>query len=73
MIVVLAGLLSCAGSPAPTAPVRDPSITTALGMFMRTRVNPAFSKISFLLFHDDERDQEVGPSVLPESANELAR
>lgn len=72
-IVVLVGLSSCGGPPAPPAPVRDPSSTTELGIFMKSRVNPAFSKISFLLFHEDDRDREVDPSVLPASANELAR
>jgi len=40
---------------------------------MRTRANPAFSKISFLLFHDDDREQEVDAAALPESVDQLAR
>src|SRR5207247_2309851 len=43
-IVVLAGLSSCSG-PASAPTIRDPSKTTELGIFMKTRVNPSFSKI----------------------------
>lgn len=39
---------------------------------MKTRVNPSFSKISFLLFHDTG-DMEIDPAELPASANELAQ
>lgn len=39
---------------------------------MKTRVNPSFSKISFLLFHDEDSDTEIDPSALPASAAELA-
>jgi hypothetical protein len=70
---VLGGLLSCGANPAPPAPMRAPSSTSELGMFMKIRVNPAFSEISFLLFHEDDRDGEVDRSTLPASANELAR
>jgi cytochrome c556 len=71
-IVVWAGLLSCSGSAsAPT--IRDPSKTTELGIFMKTRVNPSFSKISFLLFHEEDSESEIDPAALPASADELAR
>jgi hypothetical protein len=72
-IVALAGLWSCAAPAAPLTPVRDPSSTTELGMFMNRQLNPAFSKISFLLFQDDDREREVDPSALPASASDLAR
>lgn len=39
---------------------------------MKTRVNPSFSKISFLLFHDEDSDTDVDPAALPASAAELA-
>ena len=39
---------------------------------MKTRVNPSFSKISFLLFHDEDSETEIDPAALPASANELA-
>ncbi len=39
---------------------------------MKTRVNPSFSKISFLLFHEEDSDTEVDPAALPASANDLA-
>ena len=51
----------------------DPSKTTELGLFMKTRVNPSFSKISFLLFHEEDSDTEIDPAALPASAAELAR
>jgi cytochrome c556 len=74
-IVVLAGLLSCSGSsgPAATPTIRDRTKTTELGIFMKTRMNPAFSKISFLLFHEEDSETEIDPAVLPASADELAR
>ena len=71
-IVVLAGLLSCSGPVAP-ATMRDPSKTTELGIFMKTRMNPAFSKISFLLFHEEDSETEIDPAALPASANDLSR
>ena len=40
---------------------------------MKTRVNPSFSKISFLLFHDGETDASIDAGSLPASADELAR
>ena len=40
---------------------------------MKTRVNPSFSKISFLLFHEEDSEGEIDPAVLPASADELAR
>ena len=72
-IVFLAGVLSCGGTPEHSAPVRDPSRTTELGIFMKTRVNPSFSKISFLLFHEEDSETEIDPAALPASADELAR
>jgi len=40
---------------------------------MKTHVNPAFSKISFLLFHDNDDDIQINADVLPASANDLAQ
>jgi len=40
---------------------------------MKTRVNPPFSKISFLLFHEGETDANIDAGTLPVSADELAR
>lgn len=41
---------------------------------MKTHVNPPFSKISFLLFHEGEDEASgINPDVLPASAAELAR
>jgi cytochrome c556 len=70
-IAVLVGLWSCAGNPGSPAPVRDPAHPTALGSFMKDQVNPAFTRLSFLLFHDDDRELDL--SAFTESANELAR
>jgi hypothetical protein len=74
-IVVLAGAVSCSGPGSAERPhmVRDPSKTTELGLFMKTRVNPSFSKISFLLFHEEDSETEIDPAALPASADELAR
>jgi hypothetical protein len=40
---------------------------------MKTRMNPPFSKISFLLFHEEDSETEIDPAALPASADELAR
>ena len=71
-IVVLVGLSSCSSPAAGPRLGRDPTKTTELGLFMKTRVNPSFSKISFLLFHDEDSDAEIDPAALPASAAELA-
>ncbi|HEX3761620.1 MAG TPA: hypothetical protein VHW23_23140 [Kofleriaceae bacterium] len=73
-ILVVASLASCSGgAPAPGPRIgHDPSRTTELGLFMKTRVNPSFSKISFLLFHDEDSDTEIDPAMLPASARDLA-
>jgi cytochrome c556 len=71
-IVAVVGLSSCSGAErAQTA--RDPTHTTELGIFMKTRINPSFSKISFLLFHDEDSAEEIDPAALPASADELSR
>lgn len=72
-VIALAGLSSCSGSAERPRTARDPSKSSQLGIFMKTRVNPHFSKISFLLFHDGETDASVDASALPVSADELAR
>ena len=73
-VVVLGGVLSCAGAAdPPPRPVRDPTKTTELGLFMKTRMNPSFSKISFLLFHDEDSEIDIDPAELPKSAAELVR
>jgi cytochrome c556 len=71
-IVVLVGLSACASPAAGPRLGRDPSKTTELGLFMKTRINPSFSKISFLLFHDEDSDTEIDPAALPASVGELA-
>ena len=71
-IAVLAGVLACSGT-AQQPKIRDPSKTTELGIFMKTRVNPSFSKISFLLFHEEDSETDIDPAALPASADELAR
>lgn len=71
-IVLLAGLSACSSPAAGPRLGHDRTKTTELGLFMKTRVNPSFSKISFLLFHDEDSDVEIDPAALPASANELA-
>ncbi len=72
VMVALAGLSSCSASMEAPRVVRDMSKSSELGVFMKTHVNPAFSKISFLLFHEGEGDAEVEASQLPASASALA-
>ena len=73
-IVAAVGLSSCSGAgPDHAQSVRDPTRTTELGIFMKTRINPSFSKISFLLFHDEDSAEEIDPAALPASADELSR
>jgi hypothetical protein len=71
-VIALAGLSSCGSAERPRA-ARDPAKNTQLGIFMKTRVNPPFSRISFLLFHDGETDAGIDASMLPSSADELSR
>jgi cytochrome c556 len=72
-IVALVGVAACSGTAEAPHMVRDPSKTTELGIFMKTRMNPSFSKISFLLFHEEDSETEIDPAALPASAAELAR
>lgn len=72
-IIVLVGISACAGTAAPPRQEHDPNKTTELGLFMKTRVNPSFSKISFLLFHEGDNDEEIDPALLPISSEELVR
>jgi hypothetical protein len=69
--VAMIGLWSC--SARPERAVRQPSQSSELGAFMKTYVNPPFSKISFLLFHDGDDDSELDASQLPASASALAQ
>jgi cytochrome c556 len=71
-IVAVVGLSSCSGAERAQS-VRDPTHTSELGIFMKTRINPSFSKISFLLFHDEDSAEDVDPTALPASADELSR
>lgn len=68
---VVAGV-ACSSS-SEQRPVRDPTRISQLGIFMKTYMNPPFSKISFLLFHDGEEESEVTADQLPTSAADLAR
>src|SRR4051812_45018113 len=72
VVAALAALSSCSSNTARPRVVRDPTNTSELGVFMKSQVNPAFSKISFLLFHEGEDDAEVSASELPGSAAKLA-
>ncbi|HEU4729247.1 MAG TPA: hypothetical protein VFT22_15195 [Kofleriaceae bacterium] len=70
--VAAIALWSCSASPDSHA-TRRPSRSSTLGAFMKAHVNPSFSKISFLLFHDGEGDDELDPAELPASASALAQ
>jgi cytochrome c556 len=71
-VIALTGLSSCGSAERPQT-ARDPSKSTELGIFMKTRMNPPFSRISFLLFHEGETDASIDASMLPTSAEDLAR
>lgn len=71
-VVVLVGLPSCSSPAERTRDVRVPSQGADLGQFMKTHMNPPFSKISFLLFHEGEDDSELDPEMLPASVSGLA-
>lgn len=74
-LVVTAALvgLACSANGVSSRPTRDPTKSSQLGMFMKTYMNPPFSKISFLLFHDEGEDSEISAAQLPSSADDLAR
>jgi hypothetical protein len=72
VMMALTDLTSCSASAERPPLLRDPTKSSALGVFMKTRMNPPFSKISFLLFHDGDSDAEIDASDLPASALALA-
>jgi cytochrome c556 len=69
--------LAVAGCSAPAAAVRsdpgDEVRRSRLGAFMRGQVNPAFSKLSFLLFHAEAGDEPGDAAGLQGASDELAR
>ncbi|NVB84087.1 MAG: cytochrome c [Kofleriaceae bacterium] len=77
VLVALLAVVSCSrfgsnsgtGGAAPAHAKR--SELTELSLFMKTQVNPPFSKLSFLLFHQGD-PSELDPSMLPAAAQELA-
>jgi cytochrome c556 len=70
--VLILACTSCATAPveAPVGP-GDQVRRSELGVFMKTEMNPPFSKLSFLLFHD--ADEDVDANALPATAGSLAR
>jgi hypothetical protein len=73
MLVVIGLAIGSSCSPPaerPRAP-RDPSQVSELGVFMKTAMNPPFSKISFLLFHEGEDESELDPGQLPGNVSQL--
>jgi hypothetical protein len=71
--IALTALSSCSGNATRPGAARDALKGSQLGVFMKTHMNPPFSKISFLLFHDDEGDAEITADELPTSADDLAK
>jgi cytochrome c556 len=69
--IAVIGLGACSGSSERA--VRQPSTSSELGAFMKIHVNPSFSKISFLLFHDSDSDSDLDPTELPASASALVQ
>jgi hypothetical protein len=72
VVAVVVAPAACS-SPAerPRAAAAPPQ-GSELGIFMKSQVNPPFSKISFLLFHQGDDDSEVDPGELPANAGQLA-
>ena len=62
-LAVTVGLAGC-GKPAPQQPSSGPLIAAVaeLGLLMKNDINPAFSRLSFLMFHGDS--VEADPAVL---------
>lgn len=51
-LVVTAAVVACSSQASgPRAP--DTAPRSELGVFMKTKLNPPFSKLSYLLFHDE--------------------
>jgi hypothetical protein len=73
VVAAVAGVGACSASIERPHDARGQSRSSELGVFMKTQVNPPFSKISFLLFHDgDDETAAINRDVLPASASELA-
>jgi len=73
---VLLGLAAC-GTPAAKQPTTKPLIATMaeLGVLMKNEINPAFSRLTFLMFHggDVETDEAVLKAELERHASSLRR
>lgn len=73
-ISIIAGVAACAKPPA-TQPTTGPTIATMaeLGLLMKNEINPAFSRLSFLMFHGDdmETDEAALKAELGRHANSL--
>jgi cytochrome c556 len=73
LIAAFAAAAACSAPAERVNTALDPSRSSQLGVFMKTYMNPPFSKISFLLFHEGEVDSEIDAGQLPTSANELVQ
>lgn len=69
--MVLAASLGCSSHVEQPRPVRGQT-RSALGVFMKTQLNPPFSKLSFLLFHVGDEGADPDPGALAAVASELA-
>lgn len=62
-LVLISGLASCT-KPVPAQPTAGPTLgkMAELGLLMKNDINPAFSRLSFLMFHGG--DMETDPAAL---------
>ena len=67
--LVVLSLAACGSKAAPTAARYHWDSESALSNFMKKKINPSFSKLSFLLFHDE---QDAPGDDLSGVARELA-
>jgi hypothetical protein len=71
--IVLAFLAGACSAPAEALTMSHHTEgRSELGVFMKTHINPAFSKLSFLLFHAEGEDAG-DPAATPRTADELSR
>jgi hypothetical protein len=64
-------LVACAKSPMPPSDKTPDAGMAALAALMKNQINPAFSKLMFLVFHEDELQEE--PNAVRAEQQRFAR